>query len=434
MDNSEAKIEERRSAVSSGVAGLTQIVIDRARGAEVWDVNGRRYLDFAGGIGVLNVGHCHPKVVAAIQSQAERLIHSSYYIATYEGYSALCQKLNKLAPGDQTKKSALFNSGAEALENVVKIARYATGRTAIISFESAFHGRTLLTMTLSGKTAVYKVGFGPYASDVYHAPFPNGYRRPRNRSEEEWAQDCLDALKRMFRTQVRARDVACILVEVIQGEAGFIPGHPLFLNGVQEICRQEAIFLAVDEVQSGVGRTGKFFAFEHYGLEPDLIAFAKSIAAGMPLSGVIGRADTMDRMEPGAIGGTYTGNPVACAAALAVLDVITEEDLLTRSARLGDSARTRLLELQRNYEVIGDVRGIGSMLAIELVTDRNTKEPATELTKRVAKTCEEHGLIVATAGDYMNVIRLLYPLVIPEEQLKEGLDILDAALGKTTRT
>lgn len=424
-----AEVERMRAAsVSRGVAKLTGIVAERASGAELWSEDGRRYLDFAGGIGVLNTGHCHPRIVAAVQEQAARLMHSAFFVAAYRPYIRLCERLNLLAPGKVGRRCGLFNSGAEAVENAIKIARFASKRSAVIAFEGSFHGRTLLTMTLTGKTQAYKVGFGPYAPEIYHAPFPNSYRRPAGRSEEEYAVECLEALERMFRTRVRARDVACILIEVVQGENGFVPAHPVFIRGVADICQREGILLAVDEIQSGVGRTGKFFAVEHFDVEPNLICFGKSIAAGLPLAGVIGDESLMNSVDAGAIGGTYGGNPVACAAALAVLDVIQEEVLLERSERLGAIARARLVDLQKRYDVIGDVRGIGSMLAIELVKNGGSKAPAPELTREIVQRSESLGLILATAGEYMNVIRLFYPLVIREEQLMEGLAILEEAV------
>lgn len=422
-------LQRRRSEVSRGVGVLTNVMVDRAQGAEIWDSSGRRYLDFGGGIGVLNVGHCHPKVVAAIHAQSQKLIHAAISVATYDSYVALCERMNRIAPGPSRKKCALFNSGAEAVENAVKIARFATGRDAVISFEGSFHGRTLLTMSLTGKTASYKVGFGPYVSEIYHAPFPNSYRLPVGRTEEEYVDDCIEALERMFRSRVAAKDVACIILEVVQGEGGFLPAHPQFITRVGSICRKEGILLVADEIQSGVGRTGRFFAVEHYNLEPDLICFAKSIAGGLPLSGVVGRADIMDSLAEGGIGGTFGGNPISCAAALAVLDVMEEERLLDRGVELGTLARQRLLVMQQRHAAIGDVRGIGSMLALEMVSDRQTKKPDREKTHSVIRECESRGLILVAAGEYTNVIRLLYPLVITNAQLEEGLDILDQAIG-----
>jgi 4-aminobutyrate aminotransferase/(S)-3-amino-2-methylpropionate transaminase len=405
------------------------VTVERAKGAEIWDTSGRRYLDFAGGIGVLNVGHCHPKIVTAIRAQSEKLIHTAISVATYESYVALCERMNQLGPGPSRKKCALFNSGAEAVENAVKIARFATGRHSVIAFEGSFHGRTLLTMSLTGKTASYKVGFGPYAPEVFHAPFPNSYRAPTDRTEMEHVDDCISALERMFRSQVPARDVACIILEVVQGEGGFLPAPSEFVAKVKSICDREGILLIVDEIQSGIGRTGRFFALEHYNLDPDLICFAKSIAAGLPLSGVVGRADVMDSLTEGAIGGTFGGNPISCAAGLAVLDAIEEERLLDRSTELGFVARRRLLAMQQRHAIIGDVRGIGSMLAAEIVKDRLSKTPDRNKANTIVRECESRGLILAMSGEYMNVVRLLYPLVITNAQLEEGMDILEEAVA-----
>src|SRR6201997_2994144 len=364
------EITERKERVVADPLGLyLPIVIAEGRGATVTDVDGNTCVDFAGGVGCLNVGHAHPRVVAAVQDQAARFFHTDFTIVPYEIYVECAERLTAIVPFSGPTKAAFFNAGTEAVENSIKFARGYTKRPAVIGFEGGFHGRTLLSLTLTSKTYPYKAGLGPFAPEVYRAPFPNEYRGIT-------ARDALDALERALATQVGAETVAAIVVEPVQGEGGFIPAPPEFMTGLRAICDREGILLVVDEVQTGFGRTGRMFAIEHYGVEPDLMTVAKSIAGGLPLSGVVGKAEIMDSLWDNAVGGTYVGNPVALAAASAVLDVFEEESLLERARQIGETVRARMLAWQERFAAIGDVRGIGPMLAVEFVEDRATKEPA----------------------------------------------------------
>ncbi|MGQ9700532.1 MAG: 4-aminobutyrate--2-oxoglutarate transaminase [Candidatus Bipolaricaulaceae bacterium] len=414
---SRAVFEEKERWVARPLGSLAPFFVAKAEGTVVEDLDGNRFLDFTGGWGCLNVGHNHPKVVAAARAQLERYIHTDFTAIPYSSYVELSQRLAQLAPGPTPKKCALFNSGAEAVENAVKIARAATGRKAVLVFENAFHGRTLLTMTMTHKARPYKAGFGPYASDVFRLPYPYPYRNPIPMEE----------IERRLQTLVDPEEVACCVVEPVVGEGGFIVPPPDFLPFLRELADRYGFLLVCDEVQSGVGRTGKFFACEHFGVEPDLITVAKSIAAGFPLSAVIGKTEIMDAPIPGAIGSTYGGNPVACSAALAVLDIIEEEGLLERATKIGEILKSELERMAQEYPFVGEVRGLGAMVGVELVKDRTTKEPASELTKAIQMESLKHGLIFATAGLYGNVIRFLLPLTTPEEALREGLAILEAS-------
>lgn len=407
--------------VAKPLAPLAPFFAARAQGSVVEDLDGNRFLDFSGGWGVMNVGHNHPKVVAAVREQAESFLHTDFTAVPYEPYVELGARLAELAPGPSPKKCAFFNSGAEAVENAVKIARAATGRKAVLVFDNAFHGRTLLAMTMTHKAIPYKAGFGPYAPDVYRLPYPYPYRSPIP----------LAAIERRMLSLVDPREVACMVVEPVIGEGGFIVPPPEFLPFLRELADRHGFLLVADEVQCGVGRTGRFFACEHYGVEPDLICVAKSIAGGLPLSGVIGKAEVMDAPILNAIGSTYGGNPVACAAALAVLDVIEEEGLLARAERIGEVLTRELRALERTYPVIGDVRGLGAMVGMELVRDRKTREPAPEETKRVQVEALKRGVIFPTAGVYGNVVRFLVPLTIPDDALLEGLSVLEEAFAAT---
>jgi 4-aminobutyrate aminotransferase/(S)-3-amino-2-methylpropionate transaminase len=385
------------------------------------DVDGNTFIDFAGGVGCLNVGHAHPRVVAAVQRQAERFFHTDYTIVPYEVYVELAERLVALAPFSGPSKAAFFNAGTEAVENAVKFARSYTKRPAIIGFEGAFHGRTLLSMTLTSKTHPYKAGLGPFAPEVYRVPFPNPYRGITT-------EDALAALERAFVTQVAAETVAALVVEPVQGEGGFIPAPKEFMQGLRRICDEHGIVLVVDEVQTGFGRTGTMFAIEQMGVEPDLMTVAKAIAGGLPLSGVVGRAEIMDAPGDSQVGGTYVGNPVAQAAALAVLDVFEEEQLVARAAAIGETLRARMLEWQERFPQIGDVRGMGAMLALELVHDPETKEPAADLATAVADEAARNGLLLLKSGIYSNCIRVLTPLVITDAELDEALGVWEQAL------
>ncbi len=414
---SRAVLGEKERWVANPLAPLAPFVAAQAAGAVVEDLDGNRFLDFSGGWGCLNVGYNHPKVVQAVQTQLSRFTHTDFMAIPYEPYVELARKLAQLAPGPTPKKCAFFNSGAEAVENAVKIARAATGRKAVLVFENAFHGRTLLTLTMTHKAIPYKAGFGPYASDVFRLPYPYPYRYPV----------AMEEIERRLLAQVDPKEVACCVVEPVIGEGGFIVPPPEFLPFLRELANRHGFLLVCDEVQTGVGRTGKFFACEHFGVEPDLICVAKSIAAGLPLSGVIGKAEIMDALIPGAIGSTYGGNPLACAAALAVLQVVEEEDLLARAQRLGEILKRELAGLAQKFPAIGEVRGLGAMVGVELVQDRKTKEPAPALTKAIQREALQRGLIFPTAGLHGNVIRFLLPLVTPEDALLEGLNILEEA-------
>lgn len=426
-------LEKRNQHVPQGPFNTTTAFIKEARGAVMIDVDGRELIDFAGGIGVNNVGHCHPKVVAAIKDQAEKCIHSCFHVAMYEAYVDLAAQLNDLAPGDFDKMTMFANSGAEAVENAVKVARYATKRPAIIAFENGFHGRTLMGMTLTSKVKPYKFGFGPFAPEVYRIPYAYCYRCPFGLSYPSCDTACGDHLEEFFISHVDAEQTAAIIAEPIQGEGGFITPPPEYFPKLKAICEKYGIALIIDEVQSGAGRTGKFFAIEHWGVTPDIITLAKSFAGGMPLSAVIGRADMMNAPHVGGLGGTYSGNPVSCRAALAVLEILMEDRLIEQSVKLGETLQKRFEKMQERYEIIGEVRGKGSMLAMELVEDRESKKPATEKAKELVSRCFDKGLVILSCGNFGNVIRTLMPFVITDEQLDRGLAILEESLEEITR-
>jgi 4-aminobutyrate aminotransferase / (S)-3-amino-2-methylpropionate transaminase / 5-aminovalerate transaminase len=416
------EILARKQAAVAGPLEVTfPIVAAEARRATLTDVDGNTFIDFTGGVGCLNVGHSHPKVIAAAREQLERFAHTDFTIIPYEPYVELAERLVERAPISGPAKAAFFNAGTEAVENAVKFARAYTKRPAVIAFEGGFHGRTLLALSLTSKTHPYKAGLGPFSPEVYRVPFANDYRGPDT-------QTALGALEKALITQVAAENVAAIVIEPVQGEGGFVVAPPEFLAGVRRICDDNGIVLVVDEVQTGFARTGKLFAIEHYDAEPDLITVAKSIAGGLPLSGVIGRAPIMDAPGRNAVGGTYIGNPVAQAAALAVLEVIDEEGLVDRSAAIGETMRTRMQGWQSRFAEIGDVRGLGAMLGIELVHDRESKDPAPELVAAVSEEAFRNGLLLMSAGIYSNVIRVLVPLTIADGELDEALDVWERAL------
>ena len=421
--------ELRATFVPQGPFNVTPFFAGTARGAVIYDVDGRELIDFAGGIGVMNVGHSHPKVVAAIKAQAERYTHTCFHIVMYEPYVKLAKQLCALTPGAFPKMALFANSGAEAVENAVKIARHRTKRSAVIAFENGFHGRTYLTMTLTSKVKPYKFGFGPFMSDVYRMPCAYCYRCPMGLKYPGCDIACAEHLKDFFISQVAAENTAALIVEPVMGEGGFITPPPEYFPRLQQICRDHGIVFIADEIQSGMGRTGKMFAMEHWGVEPDLVTTAKSLAAGMPLSAVVGRAEMMNAPQVGGLGGTYGGNPVCCEAALAVLRIFTEENLLERAQNLGRKLKQRFDQWQERYEIIGEVRGLGPMLALELVKDRETKEPAADAAKALVKFCHENGLILLSCGNFGNVIRTLMPLVITDEQLERGLAIMEEGLA-----
>ena len=419
---SRAIVERKERVIAKPMSLYLPIVAAEGRGSTITDVDGNCYIDFTGGVGCLNVGHAHPKVVEAVQEQAARFLHTDFTMIPYEVCVTLAERLLAVAPFAGPAKAAFFNAGTEAVENAVKFARAYTGRPAVIGFEGGFHGRTLLSLTLTSKTHPYKAGLGPFAPEVYRVPFPNEYRGIST-------AEALAALERAFVTQVAAETVAAIVLELVQGEGGFIVAPQEFVTGVRDICDRHGIVLVVDEVQTGFGRTAKMFAIEHYGVEPDLMTLAKSIAAGLPLSAVVGKAEIMDAPGDSAVGGTYVGNPVAQAAALAVLDVFEEEGLVERAERIGETIRGRMLAWQERHPQIGDVRGLGAMLALEYVRDPATKEPAPELASRVAEEAAQRGLLLLKAGTYSNCNRVLCPLVITDAELDEALGAWEDALG-----
>ena len=419
----EAQLSELRAKyVPRGITSAHPVAVDRAKGAELWDVSGKRYIDFAGGIGVMNVGHAHPRVMKAVHEQLDRATHTSFQVVHYESYLRLAERLCEVTPIDGPKKAIFFSTGAEAIENAVKIARAATGRQAVISFRGGFHGRTLLALTLTGSVQPYKQDFGPYAAEVYQTPFPYVYRG--------WnTEAALADLDNLLESEVGPKRVAAIAIEPVLGEGGFVPAPLDFMRRLRELCDRHGILFIADEIQTGFGRTGKFFAIEHSGVQPDLMTVAKSLAAGFPLSAVVGKADIMDAPGPGGLGGTYGGNPVACAAGLAVMDIMRDEKLPERAARIGSVVEERMQSWARDHEVIGDVRAVGAMAGMELVRDRKTKEPADKETANMLATAREKGLIILRCGVHHNVIRTLMPLTISDEHLEEGLDILGASLN-----
>ena len=423
MPTSLALNQRRAAAVSRGVGTAMTGFAERAANAELWDADGRRYIDFAAGIAVLNTGHCHPKVIAAVRAQLECHTHTAFQVMAYEPYIALCERLNALAPINGPAKSILFSTGAEAVENAVKIARAATGRTNIIAFSGAFHGRTLMTSALTGKVAPYKKKFGPMPAGVWHVPFPVPQFGVT-------VADSLRAIDYLFRADVDPVNVAAIIIEPVQGEGGFHPAPTELLEGLRSICDQHGILLIADEVQTGFARTGKMFGIENSGVEPDMITIAKSLAGGFPLSGVVGKASVMDAPDPGGLGGTYAGSPIACAAALAVLDVIAEEKLLDRANALGGRIKGDLARIaQRNDTVaMSAIRGPGAMIAFDVMKSRGGEEPDAEATKRVTAAALAEGLVLLSCGVHANTIRILMPLTISDEHLGEGLSKLERAL------
>ncbi|MGH2480938.1 MAG: 4-aminobutyrate--2-oxoglutarate transaminase, partial [Ktedonobacteraceae bacterium] len=408
-----------------GVGVAHPIFAARAEGAQLWDIDGNRYIDLVSGIGVLNIGHNHPKVVQAVQEQLARYSHTCFQVAMYEPYVKLAERLNALAPGQEAKKTLFLTTGAEAVENAIKIARAATGRQAIISFNHSFHGRTLMGMSLTGKATAYKQDFGPFAPEIYHTPYPYAYRG--------WSSErALAALQELFLTTVTPEHVAAIIIEPVLGEGGFVPAPSEFMQALRKLTEQDGILLIADEIQTGFGRTGKMFAIEHSGVIPDLMTIAKSLAGGLPLSGVIGRAEVMDAPAAGGLGGTFAGNPLACAAGLAVLDVFEEEQVLAQAERLGQRLWDTFSELQRTVPVIGDVRGLGAMMALEFVRDPASQEPAPELVDEIVTAARAQGVLLMKAGLYGNVLRILAPLTIEEPLIAHALETLCQVIKQIT--
>ena len=416
----------RQAATPQGVGTQTQVFADKARNAEIWDVEGRRYIDLASGIAVTNTGHNHPDVIAAVTTQLERFSHTCFQVTPYDVYVELAERLNRLAPGDTAKKTIFLTTGAEAVENAVKIARKHTGRSGVIAFSGGFHGRTLMCMALTGKVVPYKAGFGPFPPEVFHLPFPIDYHGVT-------VEDSLHALEALFKSDVEPSRIAAIIVEPVQGEGGFYPAPPEFLRALRTVCDEHGIVLIVDEIQTGFARTGKLFAIEHAGVEPDLMPVAKSLAGGFPLSGVIGKADIMDSVPPGGLGDTYGGSPLGCAAGLAVLDIIEREGLCAKAERIGQTIRSWATDLQAQHSAIGHVRGLGAMCAIELVVDGDAGTPDPDLTKAIALEALCDGVLLLTCGVRGNVIRFLPPLTIEEAMLAEALDTVGKVIGRLTQ-
>ncbi len=425
----QALLEARQHNVPRGVSNTVPTFAKKGSGALLTDVDDNTFIDFAGAIGTLNAGHCPPNVVEALKAQLENYIHPGFNVMMYEPYIRLAEKLNQITPGTHEKKTFFLNSGAEAVENAVKIARKYTKRKAIISFERGFHGRTLLTMSLTSKVKPYKFEFGPFAPDTYKMRYPYYYRAPQGWTEEQVDQYVLQQLEDFFLAEVPAEEVAAVIMEPVQGEGGFIVPSKAFVQGVKAICEKHGILFIADEVQTGFGRTGKMFAMEHYGVTPDLMTMSKSIAAGLPISAVTGRAEIMDAAAPGEIGGTYGGSPLGCVAALEVIRMMEEERLPDRANVIGEKILSHFRKLQETYPCIGDVRGLGAMCAIEIVKDPETKEPDKALTSRIVQECYQRGVIVLSAGLYGNVIRTLCPLVITDDQLEEALDVMNEAFA-----
>jgi 4-aminobutyrate aminotransferase len=421
-----AEFNQRRdNSVARAIAYASTFTAARAQDAEVWDVEGKRYIDFCGGIGCQNVGHRHPKVVAAIETQLNALTHTCFQISPYESYIRLAERLNALAPGDWDKKSLFFSAGGEAVENAIKIARFHTRRPALITFTNGYHGRSYMGMGLSSRMRPFKAGFRPFPTEIYRIPFPDAYHGVT-------LDDAVRALESLFRSDVEPEQVAAAIFEPVQGEGGYNVAEPDFLAYLRALCDQHGIVMIADEIQSGFGRAGKMFAMEHFGVAPDISCVGKSMGGGLPLSGVVGRADIIDSVPPGGLGGTFGGNPLGCAAALAVLDVIEEENLLDRGLELGEriDTRFRAMATKNSLSCIGDVRALGCMNAVEVVKDRNTREPAGELTARIMAAALDKGLILVGAGPDRNVIRVLVPLTAPFAIVDEGLDILEAAFDE----
>lgn len=425
--------ERRMKAVPKAPYNITQVYVESAKGATVYDVDGNRYIDFAGGIGIQNVGHCHPKVVQAVQEQAAKSIHTCFHVAPYESYIQLAERLNDVTPGEFEKKTMFLNSGAEAVENAVKIARKYTGKPGVISFDRGYHGRTLLTMSLTSKVKPYKHGFGPFANSTYKMPYPYYYRAPDNMGPESYDDFLLSRFEEFFVADASTDEIGAVIMEPVQGEGGFIVPSKKFVQGIKRICENNSILFIADEIQTGFGRTGKLFGIDNFDVAPDLLTMSKSLAAGMPLSAVTGRAAIMDTPDIGQLGGTFAGSPMSCVASLAVLDVIEEEEIVKKAQNVGKKLMAAFHNLQNKYELIGDVRGLGAMCAMELVEDRQTKEPATAKTAEIVKYCWQHGLFAISAGMYSNILRFLPPLVISDDELNEGLSILENAFKTVSR-
>ena len=417
----EALLQRRVEALPRGISYAHGIMAERALNAEIWDVEGNRYIDFCAGIAVVNTGHCHPKVIAAVEAQLKQFNHTCFQVVGYESYISLAERLNKLAPGPTPKKTFFMNSGAEAVENAVKVARAATGRSGIIAFNGAFHGRTMFSVSMTGKIDPYKKDFGPFPAEVYHAPFPY----PLHGISED---DAIAGLHNLFKYDIEAKRVAAIFVEPVQGEGGYIPAPPSFLKRLREICDEHGILLVVDEVQTGIGRCGKIFAIEHTDIEPDIITLAKGLGGGFTLSAITGKAHIMDAAQPGGLGSTYAGNPITIAAAHAVLDVIEEEQLCERSMQIGNQLRSRFAKMQNKFSFISEIRNLGAMTGIEFCHDNDPQKPAADIANALKTEAAKRGLLILNCGVYGNVLRIMVPLTISDAVLKEGIDIIESVL------
>lgn len=422
--------DKRNKYVARGVSNGNLSIAAKAHGATITDPEGNDFIDFAGAIGVQNVGHTHPKVTEAVKNQVDKFLHPGFNCIMYDGYIELAEKLCGITPGNFDKKAILFNSGAEAVENAVKMSRKYTGRNAVVSFKRGYHGRTNLTMSMTSKVKPYKNGFGPFASDIYAAPFPYVYRKHNALTEEEYIEQSIKEFHDFFIETVAPENVACVVMEPVQGEGGFIIPPKRFFEAVVKFCKENGIVFVADEIQTGFGRTGKMFASEHFDIEPDLMTVSKSLAAGLPLSGVVGKSEILDAAEPGELGGTFGGNPVACAAALTVIDIVKEENLCDKAEQLGQKLEDALKAHSEKYSFIGEVRRLGAMVAVEIVNDDKENSPNKELTGKITKYANDNGLILLSAGIYGNVIRFLAPLVITDDELDKGLGILADSLEK----
>lgn len=429
---SEALLERRKNAVANGVGVFNTATVQSAKDATIIDVDGNELIDFAGGIGVANAGHCPQVVVDAIIEQAQKYIHTSFNVVTYEPYIALCEKLNELFPHGGTAKTMLVSTGAEAVENAIKIARQATGRSAIVCYSGAFHGRTMMAMTLTSKTA-YSSGCGPFAPEVYRIDYPNYYKNARGESEAEYVATELDKLEEFFKTNVQQEDVAAIILELVQGEGGFTVAPKAYVQGLRKICDKYGIKLIFDEVQTGFARTAAWGAYTHYGVDPDISTWAKSMGSGLPIGAVVGKQEVMDAAAAGSIGGTYIGNPISCAASLATIKYMEDIDLNAKAKKVGDIIRNRFEQLKQKHSEIGEVRGLGAMIAMEFVKNNDPQQPDYELCSKLVNACANRGLVIISAGVHKNVLRTLTPLVISEELLNKGLDIIEEELLKLTK-
>lgn len=422
--------DKRNKYVARGVSNGNLSIAGKAHSATITDPEGNEFIDFAGAIGVQNVGHTHPRVTEAVKNQVDKFLHPGFNCIMYDGYIELAEKLCGITPGDFDKKAILFNSGAEAVENAVKMSRKYTGRNAVVSFKRGYHGRTNLTMSMTSKVKPYKNGFGPFASDIYAAPFPYVYRKHAALTEEEYIEQSIKEFHDFFIETVAPENVACVVMEPVQGEGGFIVPPKRFVEAVVKFCKENGIVFVADEIQTGFGRTGKMFASEHFDIEPDLMTVSKSLAAGLPLSGVVGKSEILDAAEPGELGGTFGGNPVACAAALTVIDIVKEENLCEKAEQLGQKLEDALKAHAEKHSFIGEIRRLGAMVAVEIVNDDKENSPNKELTGQIAKYANDNGLILLSAGIYGNVLRFLAPLVISDDELDKGLSILAESLEK----